>query len=110
LLLQASYSVRSERQLMEQLEYNLLFRWFVGLSLDDEIWDVTVFTKNRERLTEGDIATQFMAAVLDQEAVKHCCRTIISRRGVPVTSPASPFSRGRRVCLQNFPDIHLPTK
>jgi hypothetical protein len=55
---------------MEQLEYNLLFRWFVGLSLDDEIWDVTVFTKNRERLIEGDIATKFMTAVLDQEAVK----------------------------------------
>jgi transposase len=70
LLLQAFYSVRSERQLMEQLEYNLLFRWFVGLSLDDEIWDVTVFTKNRERLIEGDIANKFMTAVLDQEAVK----------------------------------------
>ena len=70
LLLQAFYSVRSERQLMEQLEYNLLFRWFVGLSLDDEIWDVTVFTKNRERLIEGDIANKFMAAVLGQQAVK----------------------------------------
>ena len=70
LLLQAFYSVRSERQLMEQLEYNLLFRWFVGLSLDDEIWDETVFTKNRERLIEGDIANKFMAAVLNQEAVK----------------------------------------
>jgi transposase len=70
LLLQAFYSVRSERQLMEQLEYNLLFRWFVGLSLDDEIWDETVFTKNRERLIEGDIANKFMAAVLEQEAVK----------------------------------------
>jgi len=70
LLLQAFYSVRSERQLIEQLEYNLLFRWFVGLSLDDESWDETVFTKNRERLIEGDIANNFMAAVLDQEAVK----------------------------------------
>jgi transposase len=70
LLLQAFYSVRSERQLMEQLQYNLLFRWFVGLSLDDEIWDETVFTKNRERLIEGDIANKFMAAVLGQEAVK----------------------------------------
>jgi transposase len=70
LLLQAFYSVRSEKQLMEQLQYNLLFRWFVGLSLDDEIWDETVFTKNRERLIEGDIAKKFMAAVLDQEAVK----------------------------------------
>ena len=53
LLLQAFYSVRSERQLMEQLDYNLLFRWFVGLSMDDAIWDVTVFTKNRERLLDG---------------------------------------------------------
>ena len=53
LLLQAFYSVRSERQLMEQLGYNLLFRWFVGLSLDAEIWDVAVFTKNRERLSEN---------------------------------------------------------
>src|ERR1700741_1159958 len=70
LLLQAFYSVRSEKQLMEQLDYNLLFRWFVGLSLDDEIWDETVFTKNRERLIEGDIAKRFMAAVLNQEPVK----------------------------------------
>src|SRR3984893_12427735 len=70
LLLQAFYSVRSERQLMEQLQYNLLFRWFVGLSLDDEIWDETVFTKNRDRLIEGEIAKTFMAAVLDRDAVK----------------------------------------
>jgi len=70
LLLQAFYSVRSERQLMEQLDYNLLFRWFVGLSLDVTVWDVTVFTKNRERLIAGDIAAQFMAAVLNQERVK----------------------------------------
>src|SRR5439155_22086383 len=70
LLLQAFYSVRSERQLMEQLDYNLLFRWFVGLSLDAVVWDVTVFTKNRDRLIAGDIAAQFMAAVLNQERVK----------------------------------------
>ena len=70
LLLQAFYSVRSERQLMEQLDYNLLFRWFVGLSLDAAVWDVTVFTKNCERLIEGDIASKFMAAVLNQERVK----------------------------------------
>src|SRR5437667_226771 len=56
LLLQALYSVRSERMLMEQLNYNLLFRWFVGLNMDDAIWDVTVFTKNRERLLDGVIA------------------------------------------------------
>ena len=55
---------------MEQLGYNLLFRWFVGLSLDAVVWDVTVFTKNRERLIDGDIASKFMAAVLNQEQVK----------------------------------------
>ena len=66
LLLQALYSVRSERLLMEQLDYNLLFRWFVGLNLDDAIWDVTVFTKNRERLLDGDIAEAFFQAVLQQ--------------------------------------------
>jgi transposase len=67
LLLQALYSVRSERLLMEQLDYNLLFRWFVGLNMDDAIWDVTVFTKNRERLLDGDIAEAFFQAVLQQE-------------------------------------------
>ena len=66
LLLQALYSVRSERRLMEQLDYNLLFRWFVGLNMDDAIWDVTVFTKNRERLLDGDIAEAFFQAVLQQ--------------------------------------------
>ena len=66
LLLQALYSVRSERMLMEQLDYSLLFRWFVGLNMDDPIWDVTVFTKNRERLLEGNIAEAFFQAVLQQ--------------------------------------------
>jgi len=70
LLLQAFYSIRSERQLMEQLDYNLLFRWFVGLAMDAAVWDVTVFTKNRERLLEGDVAAKFMAAVLSQPRVK----------------------------------------
>lgn len=70
LLLQAFYSVRSERQLMEQLDYNLLFRWFVGLSMDAPVWDVTVFTKNRDRLLEGDIAGKFLAALLAQPRVK----------------------------------------
>src|SRR5271166_1475449 len=64
LLLQAFYTVRSERQLMEQLNYNLLFRWFVGLSVDDPVWVATVFSKNRDRLLAGDIAAEFMAAVL----------------------------------------------
>lgn len=70
LLLQAFYSVRSERQLMEQLDYNLLFRWFVGLSMDAAIWDVTVFTKNRERLLAGDVATKFLSAVVSQPRVR----------------------------------------
>ena len=74
LLLQAFYSVRSERQLMEQLDYNLLFRWFVGLALDAPVWDVTVFTKNRERLLAGAIAQKFLAAVLAQPRV----RTLLS--------------------------------
>src|ERR1700687_1048589 len=66
LLLQALYSVRSERMLMEQLDYNLLFRWFVGLNLDDAVWDVTVFTKNRERLLKADVAKQFFYLVVEQ--------------------------------------------
>jgi len=66
LLLQILYTVRSERMLMEQLEYNMLFRWFVGLNMDDPIWDVTVFTKNRERFLSGEIARKFFAAVLEQ--------------------------------------------
>jgi transposase len=66
LLLQVLYSMRSERMLMEQLDYNLLFRWFVGLNMDDSVWDVTVFTKNRERLLDGDIAGAFFRAVLQQ--------------------------------------------
>lgn len=66
LLLQVLYTVRSERLLMEQLDYNLLFRWFVGMNLDDPIWDPTVFTKNRERLLAGDVAQAFFDRVLAQ--------------------------------------------
>lgn len=66
LLLQVLYTVRSERLLMEQLDYNFLFRWFVGLNIDDPVWDVTVFTKNRERLLAGEVAEAFFAAVLVQ--------------------------------------------
>ncbi|MGQ0702427.1 MAG: IS5 family transposase [Gemmatimonadales bacterium] len=66
LLLQVLYTIRSERQLMEQLDYNLLYRWFVGLNPDDPVWDATVFTKNRDRLLRGDIAQAFFQAVLGQ--------------------------------------------
>jgi transposase len=64
LLLQVLYTVRSERMLCEQLEYNLLFRWFVGLGMDGQVWVPTVFTKNRDRLLQGEIAEAFFAAVL----------------------------------------------
>ena len=64
LLLQMLYSIRSERLLMEELDYNILYRWFVGLSLDDPIWDATTFTKNRDRLLDGDVADAFFTEVL----------------------------------------------
>ena len=66
LLLQAFYSIRSERQLVEQLDYNLLFRWFVGLSMDDAVWNHAVFSKNRDRLLNSEVAQQFFAAVNQQ--------------------------------------------
>ena len=70
LLLQVLYGIRSERQLMEQLDYNLLFRWFVGLSPDDRVWDATSFTKNRERLQQGEVFDKFMAKLLERPEVK----------------------------------------
>lgn len=70
MLLQAFYSIRSERQLMERLEFDLLFRWFVGIGVDDAAWDHSTFSKNRDRLLEGDIAARFLAAVLAQRRVK----------------------------------------
>jgi transposase len=70
LLLQAFYSLRSERQLMEQLDYNLLYRWFVGLAPDDPVWDATTFTKNREGLQRGDVLRKFMTRLLNHPQVK----------------------------------------
>jgi transposase len=70
LLLQAFYSIRSERQLVERIEFDLLFRWFVGLGVDDPVWDATTFTKNRDRLLAGDVAVKFLATVLAQPRVK----------------------------------------
>ena len=70
MLLQAFYSIRSERQLMERLEFDLLFRWFVGLGVDEPVWDHSSFSKNRDRLLDGDIAAKFLAAVLAQPRVK----------------------------------------
>jgi transposase len=70
LLLQVFYGIRSERQLMEQLDYNLLYRWFVGLAPDDPVWDPTTFTKNRTRLENGEVFTKFMAKLLNHPEVK----------------------------------------
>src|ERR1700690_1432339 len=69
-LLQLLYSVRSERLLMEEMDYNILFRWFVGLNLDDPVWDATVFTKNRNRLLEAEVAKEFLARVVGQAREK----------------------------------------
>ena len=75
MLLQALYSIRSERQLMERLEFDLLFRWFVGLGVDDPAWDHSTFSKNRDRLLDGEIATKFLAAVLAQPKVRRLLST-----------------------------------
>jgi len=69
-LLQMLYSIRSERLLMEEIDYSVLFRWFVGLNLDEEVWDPTVFTKNRDRLLEAEVAKQFLAQVVEQARCK----------------------------------------
>jgi transposase len=69
-LIQMLYSIRSERLLMEEIDYSMLFRWFVGMNLDEPVWDVTVFTKNRNRLLEGDVAREFLCAVIAQAQAK----------------------------------------
>ena len=75
-LIQMLYSIRSERLLMEEIDYSVLFRWFAGMNLDEPVWDVTVFTKNRNRLLEGDVAREFLAEVVAQAQAK----------GLPATS------------------------
>jgi transposase len=69
-LIQMLYSIRSERLLMEEIDYSMLFRWFVGMNLDEPVWDVTVFTKNRNRLLEGDVAREFLCEVIAQAHAK----------------------------------------
>ena len=94
LLLQVLYTVRSERLLMEQLDYNFLFRWFVGLSIDDPVWDATVFTKNRERLLEGEVAEGFFTAVVDQSRAQGLLSdehfTVDPDRHTPPDDPGNP--------------------
>jgi transposase len=102
LLLQVFYGIRSERQLMEQLDYNLLYRWFVGLSPDDPVWDPTTFTKNRERLQNGDVFTKFMTQASEPSAGQ---AAIVGRallggwnadRSLGFTEELSPQGRQRR--------------
>src|SRR5262245_50739772 len=69
-LIQAFYTIRSERQLMEQLDYNLLFRWFVGLGIDEPVWDHSTYSKNRDRLLEADIARKFLNGIVEHPKVK----------------------------------------
>src|SRR5438045_4105771 len=75
MLLQAFYGIRSERQLMARLEFDLLFRWFVGLGVDDAVWDHSTFSKNRDRLLEGEIAAKFLAAILIQPKIRQLLST-----------------------------------
>ena len=79
MLLQAFYSIRSERQLMERLEYDLLFRWFVGLGVDDPAWDHSTFSKNRDRLLDGDIAAKVLGAVVPSLAAGGLLRRTCGR-------------------------------
>jgi transposase len=104
LLLQAFFSVRSERQLMEQLTYNMLFLWFVGLAMDAPVWDVTVFTKNRERLLAGDIAGAFLRAILADPQVRPMLSDEhFSVDGTLIEAWASMKASGRRMAAVSRP-------
>ena len=106
LLLQVLYTVRSERQLMEQLDYNLLFRRFVGLNMDEPVWDPTTFTKNRQLLLDGDIAQAFSPACWRKPTNATCCRPSISRSTARSSKPGwgSKASGPRRRTEPSFQD------
>ena len=96
MLLQAFYSIRSERQLMERLKFDLLFRWLVGIGVDDAVWDHSTFSKNRDRLLEGDIAAKFLSAVLAQPRIKRLLSSEhVSVDGTLIEAWASMKSFGR---------------
>ena len=109
-LIQILFSIRSERQLMEQMQYNLLFRWFVGLGIDDPVWVPTVFTKNRDRLLNTDIARKFLAAILAHKDVAPLLigRAFLRRRhadrglGLDEELPAQGWSGGKRAARRRF--------
>jgi transposase len=90
-LLQMLYSIRSERLLMEEIDYSLLFRWFVGLNLDEEVWDATTFTKNRDRLLAAEVAKEFLTQVVTQAS-----GPAVERRG-PIAKPTQSSSPQRPV-------------
>ena len=105
MLLQAFYGIRSERQLMERMEFDLLFRWFVGLGVDDPAWDHSSFTKNRDRLLEGEIAAKFLRAVLAQPKVKRLISSDhFSVDGTLIEAWASLKSFRRKDGSDNDPD------
>jgi len=98
-LLQAFYSVRSERQLIEQIDYNLPFRWFVGLGIDDPVWDHSTFSKNRDRLLDADVAAKFLETVLRHPKVKRFLSRIFlggRHAGGSVGQPKELSRQGRR--------------
>lgn len=86
-LVQMLYSIRSERLLIEEIDYSMLFRWFVGLNLDEEVWDATTFTKNRDRLMEADVAKEFLAQVVEQARAQGLTPTSTSRWTEPCWKP-----------------------
>jgi transposase len=100
MLLQAFYSVRSERQLMERIEFDLLFRWFVGLGIDEPVWDHSTFSKNRERLLAGDVAAKFLCAILDQARV----RKLLSREHFSVDGTLVEPQAGRTYLAARGPE------
>jgi Transposase domain (DUF772) len=127
MLLQAFYSIRSERQLMERLEFDLLFRWFVGIGVDDTTWDHSVFSKNRERLPEGDVAAKLLSAVLAQPRVERLLSTtpflaqiaivgsglsqlfapmLMARAGLVLDIPAARWRIRRRFPERLVPVVH----
>ena len=104
LLLQAFYSIRSERQLVERIDTDLLFRWFVGLGIEDPVWDATSFAKNRDRLLEGEVAAKFLAAVLSQDKVKGLLSSDhFSVDGTLLEAWASPKSFPRKTARASLP-------
>jgi transposase len=104
MLLQAFDSIRSERQLMERLEFDLLFRWFVGIGVDDAAWDHSTFSKNRDRLLEGDVAAKLLSAVLAQPRVKRLLSTDhFSVDGTLIEAWASMTASSRRMATNRRP-------